>query len=348
MLEMGKSCLDYVSEFHTPPNAHKLGPLEMILEASMGILSYQGNSNGGRLDSDLKNEGTRAANKILEICEEGGPLVADRTLKDPPLMFHTMIAEFDADYKLAIEYTKKLKQYRIERGDRDGVQSCDAKIMSMKRKMGHKPSKGENEKMVAESLVRFRRDFEKIVEVGEEDTQHGILQAIQLGDAQRANYMFIQAQRLLTTILERSRRVLGLDHQITIDAEKSLKRAKMRIVGYKGDKRSGFNALSYDDSLGLYEIKGPVTSLDGRNEKIIMVPGDKIWFGPGTPVICHGLQNATYNGELGETVGKMDHSTMRYKVKFDNGSLQTANIRAINLRIAFSIPDKEDWRKEAA
>ena len=62
----------------------------------------------------------------------------------------------------------------------------------------------------------------------------------------------------------------------------------------------------------------------------------------GSPVICHGLQNATYlNGKVGDMTS-FDNKTGCYEVCFEDKSLKPALVKPENLLITFDLPDCAD------
>jgi hypothetical protein len=63
----------------------------------------------------------------------------------------------------------------------------------------------------------------------------------------------------------------------------------------------------------------------------------------GTPVICHGLNNAAYlNGKIGDICSfDTTAETLRYGVHFEDGSITPKSVKGANLRILFELPDSK-------
>jgi hypothetical protein len=153
----------------------------------------------------------------------------------------------------------------------------------------------------------------------------------------------IEGERLMTKLATTSRRALGPEHNITINADKSLKQYKVRYVIVLPDMDEMFQALRYDIDREICVIQGPIT--EPRNiddERMYHIANKLVIPNLGCPVICHGLVSTSHlNGELGVVRNiKENVNGMRLAVHFDqmNEGLRSALVKPENLRVAFELP----------
>ena len=105
-----------------------------------------------------------------------------------------------------------------------------------------------------------------------------------------ANILKVEGERLMTKLATTSRRALGPEHNITINADKSLKQYKVRYVIVLPDMDEMFQALRYDIDGEICVIQGPIT--EPRNiddERMYHIANKLVIPNLGCPVICHGL-----------------------------------------------------------
>ena len=154
---------------------------------------------------------------------------------------------------------------------------------------------------------------------------------------------YIEGERLMTKLATTSRRVLGPEHNITINADKSLKQFKGRYVIVLPESGEMYQALRYDNDGQVCVIQGPIS--DPRqvdDEGIHHTAHNLVIPTNGCPVICHGLVSASHlNGELGVVRNiKENVNGIRLAVHFDqmNLGLGSALVKPENLRVAFELP----------
>ena len=173
----------------------------------------------------------------------------------------------------------------------------------------------------------------------EETILSGVLYAKCLWDANHC----IEAERLVTKLATISRRVLGPDHKITIDAVELLKEVKVRFVNILPDMKP-FQALRYENDGEICVVQGPI--IEPRrvdDERLYRVESHLIHPVVGCPVMCHCLGIASHlNGELGEVrnVEENETGTTRLAVHFEMKGVKSALVKPENLRIAFELPSK--------
>ena len=111
-----------------------------------------------------------------------------------------------------------------------------------------------------------------------------------------------------------------------------------------------YDILRYDDDSDKYVLHGPWMKLncpveDARNVKAeevktIIADADDLILCPGTPVICHGLRNASHlNDKIGDA-REFKKEMGRYSVHFEDPSLKSCLIKPGNLRVLFDLPTK--------
>mmetsp|Transcript_7503 Transcript_7503/g.12098 ORF Transcript_7503/g.12098 Transcript_7503/m.12098 type:complete len:90 (+) Transcript_7503:251-520(+) len=82
---------------------------------------------------------------------------------------------------------------------------------------------------------------------------------------------------------------------------------------------------------------GCVSQYSTKGETFTVASNYVFWC-EGTPVICHGLKNASrLNGEIGDTMA-YNYGTGRYGVNFEDKSLKPVAVKKENLRIVFEFP----------
>jgi len=139
----------------------------------------------------------------------------------------------------------------------------------------------------------------------------------------------IEAERLITKLATMSRRVLGPDHKITIEAVELLDIFKLRgVLVLPGPKL--FQALRYENDGEICVVQGPI--IEPRrvdDERLYRVESHLIHPIVGCVVICHELISASHlNGELGE-VRNIKHSgtEIRLAVHFEKKGVKSALVK---------------------
>ena len=111
----------------------------------------------------------------------------------------------------------------------------------------------------------------------------------------------IEAERFVTKLSAISRRVLGPEHKVTINAETFLNECKVRYV-FVLPENTPFQALRYKNDGNICVVIGPITEPRRKDEeRIHRIENNLILPEKGCPVLCHGLVSAPHlNGRLGE------------------------------------------------
>jgi len=128
---------------------------------------------------------------------------------------------------------------------------------------------------------------------------------VSLANALLDEYRTIEAEMLLSKLVDISLRTHGHDHRASKDAMSVLTSARERKVVFRFDDVSGgFQALRYENEGEDCVVQGPFA--DPRNvdeEEQFSFESTRIIPFSGTPVVCHGLQKAVHlNGKIGKMV----------------------------------------------
>ena len=159
----------------------------------------------------------------------------------------------------------------------------------------------------------------------------------------------IEDQRLTTKLLASSRRVNGPNNETTKNWERLMDQATRREVHLNsGGHTVQMLAIGYEhgndgDRVILRKFPKLTLNKDAHTTKddegtTVSARANDLTLAPGTPVICHGLVNASHlNGKIGDA-RTFDCNTKRYEVHFEDASLKPCSVKAINLRILFELP----------
>jgi hypothetical protein len=151
----------------------------------------------------------------------------------------------------------------------------------------------------------------------------------------------IEAWRLLDKLIPQSQQTHGSEHTITLQLKEF--RDMIHVVNVKNQGSGGFQALRYEGDQCV--VRGPIECPRiYSKEKVLKVTvhDNNVVFFVGTPVICHGLKNASHlNGRIGD-VRSFSNKTKRYGVHFEDKSIPPKSVKPENLRILFELPERND------
>jgi hypothetical protein len=193
-------------------------------------------------------------------------------------------------------------------------------------------------------LQRSRNTYEIHLNEDGINSDRTIQSALQYVRVLRLERHCIDADRLITKVATICRRVHGLEHNVTIEAEELLQKCKERYVIVLPNCKH-FQALRYENDGEYCVVQGPIREpRKTAKEKIYHVTNNLIIPDRGFPVICHGLVSAAHlNGEVGVVKFTENDGTgiLRAVVHFEKKSLKSASIKPENLRIAFDLPSED-------
>ena len=202
-------------------------------------------------------------------------------------------------------------------------------------------------------VIYLQRDYHKCLErYGGQSSCITIHTGVALSRALITEYRTIEAEILLSKLVDISLRTHGHDHRASKDAMSGPTLARERKVVVRFEDVSGwFQALRYENEGEDCVVQGPIA--DPRNvdeEEQRSYESTRIIPFPGTPVICHGLQKAVHlNGKIGD-VRDLDLKAMedgsidinRCVVHFEDKSLAPVKVKPTNLRVLFDLPKAHD------
>jgi hypothetical protein len=235
----------------------------------------------------------------------------------------------------AIKYYKKARKIYVFLGHNDTVAQVDSLISSVSRSS---QCGGDDDPRVFEEEVEHRRTaYQKKKDANGEDKciWEGTIYARTLRKALHT----IEAERLLRSLLITSRRVHGENHEATNIIKSELELATIRVVEVKyKNVQEQFQALRYECNGNKCVIHGPARELM-TSRHTATVDTNILRPCVGTPVMCHGLKNASHlNGKIGD-VRSYDTATWRHGVHFEDKSIEPKCVKPENLRILFELPE---------
>lgn len=236
-----------------------------------------------------------------------------------------MRVDTEESLKKAKQYLEKGRDIFREMGDEMPMLIAEKKIASIESKIS-----GE-EILCVNTLQKIHVYLKRTI--GETDPQT-IGAGADVAEALCLSYHSIEAERMLRKLVETSRRVHGMEHEITKRTMAYLQRMKERIViTHDGQP---FIALRYEENDGDSYIVVKDPTIDDEKEMQISASGIIAYL--GTPVCCKGLQDQLkhLNGKIGD-VRSVDLEG-KCQVHFEEAGLEHAEIKANNLRIVFDLP----------
>ena len=243
------------------------------------------------------------------------------------------------DTKKALEtYTKVYKRVVKTGGQKVVVNNLEVNMQKCKRKLAIGDHMIERRPLSEDELESRRMLYKSLVEA-EGESGHATLQAgYLLAFELYKSHCTIEHQRLLTKIHSISRRVHGESHETTKQITALLEEKKtFGLTVFLKQTGACFQALAYEEDYETLVVKGPY-AIPRRmdDEKVMRLPArDLRPHQDGTPVVCHGLKNASHlNGKIGDLRG-YNPETGRFKLHFEDKSLKPALVKSENLHIIF-------------
>ncbi len=283
-------------------------------------------------NADDKTEGEANCAKILSIIEDmkRNEYLA-QSWKELYVYFEAaaygavgsfyMRLDTEESLKNAKLYLEKARDVFKEMGDEMPMLMAEKKIASIESRIS-----GE-ENLCVDTLQKIYSYLKRTI--GETDPQT-IGAGADVAEALCLSFHAIEGERLLSKLVESSRRVHGMEHECTKRIMSYLQRMKERIVITKDGQP--FIALRYDGDSCI--VKDPTVDDDEMETKI----SASVIAYLGTPVVCEGLQQLTHlNGKIGD-VRKVDLEEGKCQVHFEEAGLGHAEIKFSNLRIIFNLP----------
>ncbi|KAL7475987.1 hypothetical protein ACHAW6_001880 [Cyclotella cf. meneghiniana] len=357
-LDLANACIHFVERKFPASHVKRLTAYHRKLGRTAHLFGYN--------MSKQRKESERIAHKCLSIVEQMDKRDECTTVIASDV--YGILGNFELCSEGGTEDSVRqaIKNYEIGKklaesmGMRERAADFNSKIATLKTRFGIKDGsdKADVAGEVSEQLLETRKlAFELMMETkGEVESLHqGYNYALALKDA----HYIIEAERLLRKLIIISQQFHGRDHDTTIDLDSLLTYVTTRIVGVDQCVPVLFRAIRYECDGTKCVVEGPILNTiqyehDGREcviegpiqiprvdgeETTLSVDADSIFPCIGTPVICHGLKNASHlNGKIGD-VRSFDHGVERYAVHFEDRSITPKLVKCENLRILFELPD---------
>ena len=288
-------------------------------------------------NSDDKAEGEESCAKILTIIEEmkrNGEL-AQNWKEELYIYLESSAYGAIGSYYMCLDTKENLTQAKLyvekgrdifkEMGDEMPALIAEKKLAAIESKIS-----GE-ENVCLDTLQKIHAYLQRTI--GETDPQT-ISAGADVAEALCLSFHAIEGERLLSKMVELSRRVHGTEHDCTKRTASYLQRMKERIVITK--EGQPFIALRYDNDEVDCIVKDPTT------DEVTKIPTSDIIPFMGTPVICKGLQQLNHlNDKVGDVRFVRIESGM-CQVHFEETGLEHAEIDVNNLRIVFELPSTDN------
>ena len=216
----------------------------------------------------------------------------------------------------------------------------------------HEGIREESEFAQAEAaLPQMRKAYENAI------SESDVISAKDIPNGKNLGLMLLKAghgiecERLVAKLVLSSRLVFGPDHPESKSLAEFRDQSKWRYVLIpdlfdNNARPDQMRVVGYDGDGGTRYALSGMTKRDPRSLSI-NCDDETLWFQPGTPVVCKGLQSATHlNGQIGD-VRRRDKSTKRYVVHFADPSLKSRSILGSNLRVLINVPEENEVTGDA-
>ena len=147
----------------------------------------------------------------------------------------------------------------------------------------------------------------------------------------------IDAERFLTQLVANSRRVNGVEHNVSEKTLAELERVKVRRVCVNAEQGL-FHALQYENDGDKIVVRGPLSKVHA--EKTWAVESNDIIPMKGTPVVVHSqrLRSMSHlNGKIGD-IRALSKDDSICEVHFEEEGLEPTQGKLDNVRILFVLP----------
>ncbi|KAK1740057.1 hypothetical protein QTG54_009007 [Skeletonema marinoi] len=284
---------------------------------------------------------------IIEIADKDPSLQHDG-MSHSIAMAETSIGEFR--YELGTkEDLEEAKTHFIRSKDLwEGLgEDLDVRAMERAIRMVGAKLSGTEPELDAEEILFWRKLYNDCIERFGENDIFTIEQGVDLATALHDADHIIEAERFLTTLAQKCRRVHGIDHKVTKETLVALQEIKVRQV-YLSTGSGVFQALRYESDRERIVLQGPLPEhLDERNvdkEKTLTIDSKDARSLKGTPVVCHSLQLRSMvhlNGKIGEIRAYFGEDESICLVHFEEEGLNPTKVKLENVRILFELPEKK-------
>jgi len=241
--------------------------------------------------------------------------------------------------KIAVKHYEICRDILKSIGHKQGVAAAEANLARAKAKCDGT----RNDVGTEEEMEKHQQLYTQSLDQAGDEHPSTIILGINTATILHRAHHAIEAERLLSKIAIVSNRVHGPAHELTQQAELSLKHYKARYVVLKNERSwILFRALRYGHDGETIIANGPISigvssPGDVPEGKTITFATKDVIHMKGTPVVCHGLIKANYlNGKLGD-IRQYDGKTDRYEVHFEDEGIKPCLVKPGNVSILFEL-----------
>eukprot|EP00984_Skeletonema_dohrnii_P019425 scaffold9279_cov132-Skeletonema_dohrnii-CCMP3373.AAC.3 len=244
------------------------------------------------------------------------------------------------------EYLEKANQhFKLAKDRYEVLGGEEITIMVIDRKI-RKLNGTEAELDTAEEILFWRKRYNDIIMRYGENDIFTLDNGIELAETLHGADHTIEAERFLTTLVQKCRLVHGIEHNVTKDALSVREDIMLRKVFYLSTGSGVFQALRYVNDGERIILQGPLPECpdDERNadiEKTLTIDSKDVIPLKGTPVVVHSMRLRSVshlNGKIGD-IRAYSNDDGLFEVHFEEEGLGPTKVKLENVRILFGLPD---------
>ena len=358
-IELANRFISYVEKTHPNDKGLAVAALKLKLGALGEFIYRQNMITSHSNDDKKKEEATATAKKLLATIGQmrhsssrSSRRVSNRILQIEAFVYFDLgqICFSEKTTKSAREAVLHFEKCRDlfeamdikASGVAAGISAAENSIAAtMLRLDGNIPA--SMEKKLEHSRNMYKLCIEEYGEDDGETLKVGTNLAIDLRNTKHTT----ESLRLLTKLMDRSRRVHGIEHSLTKRIETTLQQYKVRRVLYQSQdgRWKKYRALRYEEEdRKNIVLQGPIHE-PRCDERTFTVPSTAILPSLGTPIVCYGFGRNSFMGNLNGKVGDLrswDKDTGSYEVHFEQTDLWSCSLKSENFHILFDLPEKNE------
>jgi hypothetical protein len=332
---MAKAQIEFIEREYK--NNHKL-----YLEA-MGFNMYSLDFE----DEQHRLEGEVICSKMLSIIEkvDKDPSLQHNGMNHSMARAHHSMGLFHKEFGSKDNLEKAKKNYERAKvlyemvGEEVSVMTIERQICIVVAKLNG----NEVELDAREEIIYWQKCYNHWLEKWGESHIMTIKKGVELAIALYKADHTIDAERFLTQLVANSRRVNGVEHNVSEKTLAELERVKVRRVCVNAEQGL-FHALQYENDGDKIVVRGPLPKcLNERKveeEKTLTFESKDVVPIKGTPVVCHGLMSHHLNGKIGD-IRAFSKDNSVCEVHFEEEGLEPTQGKLDNVRILFDLPDNK-------
>jgi hypothetical protein len=248
----------------------------------------------------------------------------------------------EAIAKQGMNYLEKTRKLYKDMGNRDELARVQAGISTLSSRCIGIWGPGFCQAETAEdALERHRVCYESMINQHGEAHELTIIIGRDYAVALYHAAHHIEAWRLFNKLIPLSQQSHGSEHLHTVKLKEMLdiiQTHRVRVQNLNGR----FQAIRYEGDQCVVRVLTKQQGVQHGNKRLIKVKANDIIPSKASPVVCHGLKNASHlNGKIGDVRG-FDEDEMRCEVHFEDKNILPKCVKPENLRILFVLPESTD------